>query len=167
PLERKEDGGRRPVVELVDPENPGDTRRLDGRLTVGESGLRSGVTLRIFPEAIAGGYRAERSGEDSTSALTPVSRSQDKEMIRRYTDVSFPKKARLGQTINLRVQIVTVSGRHPHDIPIDLELSDQIRVTVYVTAENFSIRGNTHAEILVPRAGDSKPIHFLLTGEEV
>ncbi|HEY0406344.1 MAG TPA: ubiquitin-conjugating enzyme E2 [Pyrinomonadaceae bacterium] len=46
--------GQRAVVELVDPENPDRTKRLRGEQTVGDAGLWSGATLRIFPESIAG-----------------------------------------------------------------------------------------------------------------
>jgi ubiquitin-protein ligase len=46
--------GQRAVVELVDPENPDRTKRLRGEQTIGDAGLPSGATLRIFPESIAG-----------------------------------------------------------------------------------------------------------------
>ncbi|MCW2247731.1 hypothetical protein M2352_003365 [Azospirillum fermentarium] len=46
---------QRAVVELVNPDSPGQTKRLNSQSTVEEAGLRSGATLRIFPEAIAGG----------------------------------------------------------------------------------------------------------------
>lgn len=46
--------GQRAVVELVDPQNPDNTKRLNGDRDVGASGIRDGDTLRIFPESIAG-----------------------------------------------------------------------------------------------------------------
>jgi hypothetical protein len=46
--------GQRAVVELVDPQNPDRTKRLRGEQTVTDAGLQRGVTLRIFPESIAG-----------------------------------------------------------------------------------------------------------------
>ncbi len=44
----------RAVAELVNPENPGETRRLQGRNTLADAGLRDGDVIRIFPEAVAG-----------------------------------------------------------------------------------------------------------------
>ena len=46
--------GQRVVVELVNPVNPDDTKRLNGDLEMDQSGVREGDTLRIFPESIAG-----------------------------------------------------------------------------------------------------------------
>ena len=46
--------GQRAVVELVDPENPDRTKRLNSEDTIKEAGLWEGAILRIFPESIAG-----------------------------------------------------------------------------------------------------------------
>ncbi len=46
--------GQRAVVELVDPNNPGNTKRLNGEHTLKEAGIHNGDTLRVFPESIAG-----------------------------------------------------------------------------------------------------------------
>jgi ubiquitin-protein ligase len=47
-------GGQRAVIELVDPANPGNTKRLNADEDVCVA-LGDGDTVRIFPEAIAGG----------------------------------------------------------------------------------------------------------------
>lgn len=46
--------GQRAVVELVNPQNPDDTKRLNSDQDICESGVRDGDTLRVFPESIAG-----------------------------------------------------------------------------------------------------------------
>jgi ubiquitin-protein ligase len=46
--------GQRAVVELVNPENPDNTKRLNSNRGICESGLRDGDTLRIIPESRAG-----------------------------------------------------------------------------------------------------------------
>jgi len=46
--------GQRAVVELVSPQNPDDTKRLNGEQNAEDAGVRDGDTLRIFPESIAG-----------------------------------------------------------------------------------------------------------------
>lgn len=46
--------GQRAVVELIDPENPDNTKRLRGDLNVEKAGLWEGAILRILPESIAG-----------------------------------------------------------------------------------------------------------------
>ncbi len=45
---------QRAVVELIDPEDPGRSKRLGGEQSVGDAGLCDGAILRIFPESIAG-----------------------------------------------------------------------------------------------------------------
>jgi ubiquitin-protein ligase len=45
--------GQRAVVEVVNPHNPGETKRLNGELDACRA-LEDGDTLRIFPESIAG-----------------------------------------------------------------------------------------------------------------
>ena len=55
--------GQRAVVELVDPENPDRTKRLNGEFTLSEAGISSGRILRIFPESVAGG-RSYTGSED-------------------------------------------------------------------------------------------------------
>ncbi|HJT75635.1 MAG TPA: EsaB/YukD family protein, partial [Gemmataceae bacterium] len=54
PLQDEQGRGQRAVVELVDPDNPDNTRRLDGNQALAEANIQDGDTLRIFPEAIAG-----------------------------------------------------------------------------------------------------------------
>lgn len=44
----------RAVAELVDPQNSGRSKRLNGEHNLFDAGLRDGDTIRIFPEAIAG-----------------------------------------------------------------------------------------------------------------
>jgi len=48
------------VVELVNPNNPGDTRRLDSSHDLSEAEVQDGDTLRVFPEAIAGAVDPSR-----------------------------------------------------------------------------------------------------------
>src|ERR1700736_4620472 len=43
--------GQKAVVELVDPGNPDNTKRLSSDKGICESGLRNGDTLRIIPES--------------------------------------------------------------------------------------------------------------------
>src|SRR5713101_2921465 len=45
---------RRGVVDLVDPKNPDNTKRLNTDRDVCKSGLRDGDTLRISPQSRAG-----------------------------------------------------------------------------------------------------------------
>src|SRR5262245_54938108 len=54
PLQDERGRGQRAVVELVNPADPDDTKRLNGDLEAGKAGLRDGDVLRIFPEAMAG-----------------------------------------------------------------------------------------------------------------
>jgi len=54
PLEDRRGQGQRAVVELVDPQNPDNTKRLNSNWGICESGLRDGDTLRIIPESRAG-----------------------------------------------------------------------------------------------------------------
>src|SRR5207244_7387831 len=44
----------RPIVDLVHPENPDETKRLNLHWTIAEACLWEGDTVRITPEAIAG-----------------------------------------------------------------------------------------------------------------
>ncbi len=53
PTQDRRGRGQRAVVELVNPKNPDDTKRLNGELDVCDA-LHDGDTLRIFPESIAG-----------------------------------------------------------------------------------------------------------------
>lgn len=45
--------GQRAVVDLVNPHNPDDSKRLNGELDVCKAGLKDGDTLRVNPESIA------------------------------------------------------------------------------------------------------------------
>src|SRR5438552_3489204 len=54
PLQDRRGRGQRAVVELVNSENPDDTKRLNSDMDICESGIRDGDTLRVFPESIAG-----------------------------------------------------------------------------------------------------------------
>jgi hypothetical protein len=65
PIEDCEGRGLRGVVELVDPDEPENTKRLSSDQTVEEAGLWDGAVLRIFPESIAGGsvVAVEQIGE--------------------------------------------------------------------------------------------------------
>lgn len=45
---------QRAVVELVNPQNPDETKRLNGNGNICEEGVENGDTLRIFSESIAG-----------------------------------------------------------------------------------------------------------------
>ncbi len=53
PTQDRRGRGQRAVVELVNPQNPDETKRLNGELDVCDA-LENGDTLRIFPESIAG-----------------------------------------------------------------------------------------------------------------
>lgn len=44
--------GQQAVVELVDPENPGNTKRLSGDINIEKAGIGEGTILRILPESI-------------------------------------------------------------------------------------------------------------------
>src|SRR5262249_4486242 len=46
--------GQRVVVELVNPDNPEDTNRLNGDMDLDKAGVVDGDLLRILPESIAG-----------------------------------------------------------------------------------------------------------------
>ncbi len=46
--------GRRAIVELINPEDDAVSRRLPLHMTVSDAGIRTGDTVRIFPESIAG-----------------------------------------------------------------------------------------------------------------
>ena len=52
PLSDERGHSERAVVELVNPANPDDTKRLNGEATIASCGIRDGDTLRVFPEAI-------------------------------------------------------------------------------------------------------------------
>ena len=54
PMQDRHGRGNRAVVELVDSENPDETKRLSGDLDIAEAGIQNGDLLRIFPESIAG-----------------------------------------------------------------------------------------------------------------
>ena len=54
PLQDSRGRGQRAVVELVNPQNPEDTKRLNGDWEMDRANIRDGDTLRIFPESIAG-----------------------------------------------------------------------------------------------------------------
>ncbi len=54
PLQDRRGRGQRAVVELVDPHDPENTKRLNGDLDVEDAGIQEGDPLRIFPESIAG-----------------------------------------------------------------------------------------------------------------
>jgi hypothetical protein len=54
PLHGADGLGQRAVVELVNRENPDETKRLNGERTIDEAGVREGDTLRILTEAMAG-----------------------------------------------------------------------------------------------------------------
>lgn len=54
PLRDAQGRGQRAVVELVNPQDPDDTKRLNGEDNLDQAHIRDGDTLRIFPEAIAG-----------------------------------------------------------------------------------------------------------------
>ncbi len=56
--------GQRAVVELVDPNNPDRTKRLDGVQNADEAGLWDGAVLRIFPESIAGALNEQNRIRD-------------------------------------------------------------------------------------------------------
>src|SRR4051812_15549835 len=70
PLQDEQVRGQRAVVELVNPDSPGETRRLNGGLSLGEADVRDGDTLRIFPEAIAG-------AADARARLSALIRDQN------------------------------------------------------------------------------------------
>lgn len=54
PLQDHRGRGQRAVVELVNPKDADDTKRLNGDDDICEAGVEDGDTLRIFPESIAG-----------------------------------------------------------------------------------------------------------------
>ena len=54
PTQDRQGRGQRAVVELVSPQSPDDTKRLNGDLDIENSGVRDGDVLRVFPESIAG-----------------------------------------------------------------------------------------------------------------
>jgi ubiquitin-protein ligase len=54
PTQDRRGRGQRAVVELVNPNDPDDTKRLNASHTIDEAGIREGDVLRIFPESIAG-----------------------------------------------------------------------------------------------------------------
>jgi CheY-like chemotaxis protein len=89
--------------------------------------------------------------------------------IRRYSDISFPPRVRVGKPTNLRVRIAT-SRRHAHDAELALEFpvgAATLPVTVFVAAENLTVESDPRATLLVPREGDSPAVQFRLVGERV
>ncbi len=54
PTQDSQGRGQRAVVELVNPTNPEETKRLNSELDICESGTEDGDILRVFPESIAG-----------------------------------------------------------------------------------------------------------------
>nr|VFJ50724.1 MAG: Ubiquitin-protein ligase [Candidatus Kentron sp. FM]VFJ50757.1 MAG: Ubiquitin-protein ligase [Candidatus Kentron sp. FM]VFK08754.1 MAG: Ubiquitin-protein ligase [Candidatus Kentron sp. FM] len=78
--------GQRAVVELTNQDNPDDTKRLDGEQSIGESGVRDGDTLRIFPESIAGAGSVDQKAR--LMALTTDHRDMQ-EIIERNPKISF------------------------------------------------------------------------------
>src|SRR5437016_4965632 len=55
PVEDRQRGRQRAVVELVNPQNPDRTKRLNSEMGLCDAGVSNGATVRIFPESIAGG----------------------------------------------------------------------------------------------------------------
>lgn len=53
--------GQRAVVELVNPNDPDETKRLNGDDEIENSGVQDGDTLRVFPESIAGAVVDQRA----------------------------------------------------------------------------------------------------------
>src|SRR5262249_4419246 len=89
--------------------------------------------------------------------------------VRRYSDVSFPPRARVGKRTNLRAHLAT-SRHHAHDAELALEFpvgAGTLAVTVCVAAENLTVESDPRATLLVPREGDSPVVHFRLVGEQV
>jgi hypothetical protein len=108
--------------------------------------------------------------------------------IRKFTDVSFPDRVRIGKTYNLRVQLVPVgeilpggkvrerSLPHTHDTELNLLISPPpvpgapappIKVGISVAAENFEIDGPSNSVLNVPLEGKSTAAQFGLMGLEV
>lgn len=54
PLQDSRGRGQRAVVELVSPQNPDDTKRLNGERDICAESIEDGDILRVFPESIAG-----------------------------------------------------------------------------------------------------------------
>lgn len=58
PLADRQGRSLRAVVELVNPEDPDDTKRLNGEMDVRKAQLEDGDLLRVLPESIAGSVDA-------------------------------------------------------------------------------------------------------------
>jgi len=54
PMQDARGRGQRTVVELVNPEDPDETKRLNGDDEIKNCGVQDGDTLRVFPESIEG-----------------------------------------------------------------------------------------------------------------
>jgi len=54
PAQDQQGRGQRAVVELANPENPDETKRLNGEDDICGDMVQDGDTLRIFPESVAG-----------------------------------------------------------------------------------------------------------------
>jgi hypothetical protein len=89
--------------------------------------------------------------------------------VRRYSDVSFPPRVRVGKPTNLRVRIATCR-HHAHDAELALDFpagAASLAVTVCVAAENLTVESDPRATLLVLHEGDSPAVQFRLVGERV
>jgi serine/threonine protein kinase len=134
-------------------------------------------------------------GETSTEAIRTPARPERPpgespswpKVIRRHTDVAFPARIPVSKVGTLRIQLVPaeeflptgevreIRPPHPHDATLTLkaprpEEPDEslplIRLTVSVAAENFTIEGDSRAELVVPLGGKSSTLHFRLRGQK-
>jgi hypothetical protein len=141
--------------------------------------LQDGDELRICNNVFAVVLVEAPAPVEAPPVLTPKPRVGSSEgwdepaakptVLRRYTDVFFPPKVRVGKPTNLRVRIAR-TRLHAHDATLDLEWPTgvgAVPVTVCVAAENFTVESDPHATLFVPREDDSPAVQFRLIGNAV
>jgi hypothetical protein len=158
-----------------------------------DAGTRPAFTARNCPataEWRVEAFRTDYAGVSDARVGDPATAEQrvkafrelvegEEEPLRRYTDVSFPARVRVGKTYPLRVQIVPAEETlptgevrplprpHAHDASLALTATLPVRVTVSVAAENFEVDGPARLEVVVPLAGKSAPVSLDLRGQTV
>ncbi len=84
PTQDRRGRGQRAVVELVNPEDPDDTKRLNGDLDICQANGENGDTLRIFPASIAGAVD-QRARQNALIA----DHNEMQALVRRNPNITF------------------------------------------------------------------------------
>ncbi len=111
PMQDREGQGQRAVVELANPENPDETKRLNGDDDICESMVEDGDILRIFPESVAGAV-------DTRARKTAlISDHNDmKAMADRTSRIEFkPNRSRAPDRYDITFHYKSFVAHHPGD----------------------------------------------------